>query len=341
MIQSKTRPTWEKKEPWKFVPRRDLFPDAELPRQYIESLKMDDHRKPPEKRHNTPVHQIQSKAAVHVPVKSGKKSSRSNKSPLPENHPLTPVHTKGRGTERRSAFHPEVLLLLFAGWFLFGSKIKGLEALEVYNQPQSIDMLKAIGPYLNEKGQDVVYTAAGVMEAIQLVKGVMNHTYHNQNQVSLMQIPSNPTDRKIGALKAIKPYIHSNNRKQLDWVLNFYDVTNKVQRNLALYQNNRELAGDQKLSPIESAGEFLKVIRPILPQEQKDKADKAVQVMKMIDAMASADIMKQGEKKEKKIMDSFAPMLNDEQKESMDMIMKMAQLLSQPEEAQQEDTGKY
>lgn len=368
MIQSKIRPTWEKKEPWRFVPRRDLFPDAELPPQYTKSLKSDDRRKQPEKKYNTPVHQIQNKTTVPVTYKSRQDGKRSNQLPLPENHPLTPVHTKGQQTGGGFAFQPELLLLLFAGWFLLGSRSKGLglEGLGVFNQPQSIEMLKSIGPYLNANEQKIAYTAAGIMEAIQLIKNVMNHTYHNQNQATLMQIPSNPAQRKIEALKAIKPYIHMNNRKQLDRVLNFYESTNKVQRNIALYQNNRALASDQRQSPIESAGEFLKVIRPILPQEQKEKADKAVQVMKMIDVMASADKLTRDEKKEKKkdqakprdrevqadqekkyaqndqmqtIMDSIAPMLNEEQKGSMDMIMKMAQLLSQPEQVQQDHNG--
>ena len=96
----------------------------------------------------------------------------------------------------------------------------------------------------------------------------------------------------------------------------------------------------------------MKVIHPVLPKEQKVKANKAMQVLKMIEAMGAADKLSRSEKKtnnenrvEKnnmqnetehamqnnqidKIMDSFAPMLNEEQKESMDMIMKMAQLLS-------------
>ena len=112
MIQSKTRPTWEKKEPWKFVPRRDLFPDAELPRQYIESLKMDDHRKPQKQS----IKLKQSRCACTSQKR--KKSTWSNKSPLPEKHPNAVY--KGRGTEE-SAFHLRFCSCCLAGWFLLGS----------------------------------------------------------------------------------------------------------------------------------------------------------------------------------------------------------------------------
>ena len=258
---------------------------------------------------------------------------------------MTPVKTKGRP----STIQPEFLLMFFALLVIMNTKQSIFGTL---NQPQSIQMLKSVGPYLGRKEQSLIYTAAGMMEAMQLIKDVANGNYHNQNQVTLMHIPSNPAQRRIEAMKAVKPYFRPKNRKQLDRVLSLYEGASKVQRNIALYKNNITLAGEQKQSPIESAGEVLKVIHPVLPKEQKVKANKAMQVLKMIEAMGAADKLSRSEKKtnnenrvEKnnmqneteqamqnnqidKIMDSFAPMLNEEQKESMDMIMKMAQLLS-------------
>lgn len=108
------------------------------------------------------------------------------------------------------------------------------------------------------------------------------------------------------------------------------------------------------------------MIRPVLPQEQRDQADKATQIIKMIEVMGTVnkgsrkeskkyDLKSENEKPKakvqveenpaetsgqmEKLMDSFAPMLNDEQKESMNMIMKMAQLLSQSEQDGSSDSG--
>ena len=36
MIQKKYPATWERREPWRFIPRRDLFPDVELSEQQKE-----------------------------------------------------------------------------------------------------------------------------------------------------------------------------------------------------------------------------------------------------------------------------------------------------------------
>ncbi|NLB40855.1 MAG: hypothetical protein GX815_01080, partial [Clostridiales bacterium] len=165
--------------------------------------------------------------------------------------------------------------------------------------------------------------------------------------------------RKVEAIKAIEPYIPTDSRRQLSQVLNFYEGANKVQRNIKAFQDNRVLNEGQKTSPLDLATDILSVIRPVLPQEQRDQADKATQIIKMIEVMGAVNkgsrkenkqlALKSGNEKPRskipaeesptdnsgqieKIMDSFAPMLNDEQKESMNMIIQMAQLLSQPEQ---------
>lgn len=335
MIQKKSYPRWERKEPWRFIPRRDLFPDAEIPAHWEQNIPKTEDK-------------INSQYTTPTLLKRGNEVKKVRRSPLPENHSMIPVKAKGR----RPVIQPEFLLMFFVFFFIMNTKQSIFGTL---SQSQSIQMLKSIGPYLGRKEQNAVYTAAGMMEAMQLIKDVANGNYHSQNQVTLMHIPSNPTERRLEAMKAIKPYFRPKNRKQLDQVLNFYESASKVQRNIALYKNNRTLAGEQKLSPVETAGELLKIIHPVLPNEQKEKASKAMQVIKMMEAVGAADKLSRSEKKTKnenkvdkqniedgeeqstqkqieKMMDSFAPMLNDEQKESMDMIMKMAQLLSQPNE---------
>jgi len=289
MIQ-KSNPRWERKEPWKFVPRRDLFPDRE----------------------------------VHEGINQSKLRIKGKE-------PLKPWISDLVRT-------PDLLLVLLVTVLLRNSK---QVVRKVFDHPQSIQLLKSIGPYLDKKEQNIVYTVAGLMEAAQLINDVANHNYHNQNQITLMNIPSDPAARRIEALKAIKSYINPENRKQLDRFLNFYDGIRKVQHNFAKYRHklNRD-------TPVQTVSEFLRVIQPILPEEQKIRIDKAMKVMKMIEVMGNKEEDKEGKinltKKEEektnerenkkqleKIMNSFTPMLNEEQKESMNMIMKMAELLSQ------------
>lgn len=312
MIQ-KSNPRWERKEPWKFVPRRDLFPDAEMP------AKSDKNK--------------------HI-IKSSKQGTQIiKKGYLAEKSSVKPV----KPWPKSLAAQPELLLLLFALIFL---KSSSRTQLKVLDQPQSIQMLKSIGPYLDEREQNIVYTAAGIMEAAQLIRDIASHTYHHKNKAALLHVPSSPAARRIEALKAIKPYIAKENRKQLDRFLNFYEGVRKVQSNLSLYKDKKGISDEQGAAPLKKAGEFLELIHPVLPDEQRQRIDRVMQMIKMVEVMGNAekaahDKNKRNEeiKKEaannneqsEKIMDSLAPMLNEEQKESMNMIIKMAQLLSQPD----------
>jgi hypothetical protein len=195
----------------------------------------------------------------------------------------------------------------------------------------------------------------------------MNHTYQDRHRNTIQHVPSNPAARKLEAIKAVKPYIAQSSHKQLGKFIGAYDTIDQLNRNIEIYRNNRSLAGDRKASAIESIGEILNVVRPVLPREHREKADKAIQVLKMAEVVGTAEKLSRDGKKDKastqkktgddvqektsaapsekpaeaaetadrtdqiqKMMGSFAPMLNDEQKQSMDLIMKMAQMLTQP-----------
>ena len=162
MIQKRSHMAYKRKEPWKFIPRRDLFPDAEPPYNRAASAST-----APAPSNRTTVRQ---EAKPAYPA-----SGRPWKSPLPDPRPLKPVKPGGKPRSIR----PEFLLLLFAGGILLRPGLKKREG--IYH-PRSIQMLKTLGPYLHESEQDIVYSAAGFMEALYLIKDVKNHTYHKRNR---------------------------------------------------------------------------------------------------------------------------------------------------------------
>lgn len=387
MIQKNYHSAQQKKPPQKFIPRRDLFPDAELP--------------PPSKAattKNTPVRNSSNRNQADnpygisqpkqmqqvgiLPVHTGSSGTQGKKSqPLPLQQPLHPVKTSSL-----LSINPITLFLLLAGGVLLWPQLKAIKPKlasdvqsafkNVLDNPQSIQMLRSIGPYLETKEQDAVYTVAGIIEAISTFHGVMNHTYQNKHQNMIMHVPSDPVAKNIEIMKVVKPYIPQSNRKMLSRVIGIYDTAEQLNRNIDIYRNNRSLAGDRKVNTMESIGEIVKVIRPALPKEHREKADKAIQMLKMADVIGTADKISRDVKKEKEasqkktrdtdrektaesfrekdgeatdksagkadalqnMMDSFLPMLNDEQKDSMGMIMKMAQLLTQPGDSAETDS---
>lgn len=354
MIQKKYNSPNRYKPPQKFVPRRDLFPDAVIPAEA--AIPLEQGYSKPSDLISTPRPSIQRNYDIQKNYNmTGNVSSR--KIPLTDYSPMTPVKSGNKRSNR-----PETLMLLFAGLLLLWPNLKKLGWI---GDPKSLEMLLSIGPYLSGREQDAVYTAAGVLEAFQTINDVMNHSYHTQRKAAVMQVPSSPAARRIEAMKAIKPYIKPDSRQHLDRFVNLYDSMHKIRSNLAIYRNNRSLAGNEGMSSLESVNEILKVIKPILPKEYRERADKATQLFKMAEAISSAEKLnretsrgksnKRSDNKDsisiaknnnsngseeqnekiQKLMDSLTPMLNGEQKESMNMIMKMAQLLSQTDSSEE------
>ena len=376
MIQKKYSATWERKEPYKFIPRRDLFPDAVVPADWDppgptitgwkseaeqlpvvhvdreekpkstskDELKNKSDEKPGEKRREKPMEKPKDKTR-ETPVKRAKEKpkvpERTYNTPvhrLQNRRPVKPTSTAGYPAvsvkpKRRTS--PEFLLLLAAGLLLLEPMTTGIKVQETSGRPQTTEMLKSIGPYLEDRHQDVAYTAAGVLEIIHLAKGIMNHTYQNQYRITAKRVPSDPGARKAEALRAIKPYIEPMGRRHLDRALNVYEGADQLQKSLTTFAKNHKGGENKRIPPLALAADVLNVIHPILPKEQKDLADKAAQVLKMVEVMGTANKAKkvsQSEEKEPNLMDSLTSMLGGDQKDSMNMIMKVAQLLAQPEQ---------
>ena len=296
MIQKSYYSAHEKKPPQKFIPRRDLFPDAELPPpNKTSTAKITSGKRSPDReqsgnaaaRSQTAQMQQARVQPVHtdrIPVKKAQ--------PLPLQQPLHPVNQKNL-----LSVNPTTLFLLLAGWFLLWPKLKKAQPKltsniqsafrNVLDNPKSIQMLRTLGPYLEDKEQDAVFTVAGIMEAAGTFRDVMKHTYQDRNRNTILHVPSDPTAKRIEIMKAVKPYIPRDSRKKLDQVIGVYDTVDQLNRNIEIYRNNLSLAGDKKAAPIESIGEILKVVRPVLPQEYREKADQAIQTLKVSQNMIS------------------------------------------------------
>jgi hypothetical protein len=373
MIQKSYYSNYKKKTPYKFIPRRDLFPDVDLPPVSITSPAKSLTNKTSSykasgkiaEKHHTP----QKKGAGVHPVHTGNKAQSKTAQPLVMHQPLHPVRRQSS-----LSINPTTLFLLLAGWFLLWPAFKksrpklaaNLQSTvaNVLDNPNSTQMLLAIGPYLEDNEQDAVYTITGILEAANILRDVMNHSYHDRNRSMILSVPSSPAARRLELMKSIRPYIPQHNRKNIDAIIGIYDTVYKLNRNYKIYQNNRTLSEDKKVTPIDSIGEILNVVSPVLPQEHRAKAEKVMQVLKMAEIVGSTtNTTRKNDKNEhatkaemrtnksdgssekqtnaneqiQKVMDSFLPMMNDEQKESMNMIMKMAQLLAQPDDSSDSD----
>ncbi len=304
------------KKPHKFTPRKDLFPDENpiLPNR------------------QTPVHKP-------------KQESIPNVSTAPSLLNLD--------------FSPLTLVVVLIGWMLLAPRFKagarGLDTIklqsivqEAVENPKYLDMLKDVAPYLEGDEQDLLYSVTGAMEIAGGIRELMNHSYHHRQQNMVMSIPTDHMAKRMDLLKAIRPYLPEMDRETLNSIVKAYETGDKLHKNFKIYQNNRILSEDRKISPLETIQEIAKVIRPIIPPAYLSQADKALTVLKMAEVMDLNSPYSQGSKgkssnkvnenasspmdQAENIANSLKPMLSEEQQETMDVIMKMAQLLAQPEE---------
>ncbi len=359
MIQRINDSTYNRKPPQKFIPRRDLFPDAEPPL----SGKSTEDKKPSDRR---PAKKESGEGSSTSAQQAREPSIHTNRipveesEPLPLQQPLKPVRKQSR-----TFIPPTTFFLLLIGWFLLWPRMKktrtrwtyDMQSMEsafenLLDNPKNVEMLHAICPFLEEQQQDAVYTITGILDALSSIRSALNHTYPQKIWNSAVYVPSDPDARRIELMKAIKPYVEPNNQRKLDQIIGTCHTVDQLNRSVLDYQNRQSMTDGQKTSPTESFGEILGILRPILPQEFGEKADQLMQILKIAQTMESANKESRKEEKEEDTADKeqqtedtanrkqqtppSAPM-NDKQKESMEMMVRMAQLLAQTKDSS--DTG--
>ncbi len=339
MPQRRQYPPYKGKQPQRFIPRRDLFPDEEynLP--------------------NKP-----------VPVKPVKREVKSSEKIAIHKKPKAPT------------LNIPIPLIILIGALVYGlvskkeTKVLTEDLKDTFDQvidnPNNVELLRSIGPYLGTKEQNLVYTVVGILDAASIIRDVVNQTYQQKIQAMSRNVPKDPLTKRVEMLKVLKPYIPESNKHVVDRVVKIYDTIDKVNHNLEIYRNNQMLLGDRNTSPIDSINEIAKVVSPLLPDELRDKADKVIRVMKMAETLSQTEsVMKKkpdkklqnkdfdthdgddrtdtfdisdkdnnkddkdysgNKEKTDQMINTLKSMVPDEQKDSIDVLMKMAQLLAQP-----------
>ncbi|HPT78341.1 MAG TPA: hypothetical protein PK830_04475 [Candidatus Atribacteria bacterium] len=240
---------------------------------------------------------------------------------------------------------PVILILLIFGGLLFwprlrvGSKEAELDiqtsVSDAIDNPVSLKILHDICPYLDERERDVVFTITGIVEVLRTIQELLDHRYHMRQHSKVMAAPVDPVSRRIGIVKALQPYIPEVGKKTVDNMLKIYDTINELGRGIEKYRSGGAAISDAA-----------EIILPLLPDDYRRKAGRIIKAVKMAEAMTLADeadmagredeYKKQAEKADKveRMVEALKPMLSDEQKGSIELLMKMARLLSEPNEEQ-------
>lgn len=325
-------------KPGVFIPRRDLFPEEGKPLPKLQPVPGGTASAGPKP--------IFPKLFDKEAGSSGKASHR-------------------RAPKAHTPDHVILILLLFGGLLLWPRlKLGSMEAepdiqsavSDLVENPVGLKILHAVCPYLDERERDVVFTITGIAEVLRTIEELLDRRYHMRQQSKLMAVPVDPVSRRIGIVKALKPYIPEVGKRTVDNVLKVYDTFNELSRNIEKYRSSGA-----------SLSDAAEVIIPLLPDEFRRRAGRIVKVLKVAEAMDLAEDLhdarpgkpeieekleiteksevetntgyrdgksqKQAENtvKVEKMVEALKPMLSDEQKGSTEVLMKMARLLSGPD----------
>ncbi|MBM7582147.1 hypothetical protein JOD02_001004 [Caldicoprobacter guelmensis] len=155
----------------------------------------------------------------------------------------------------------------------------------VYN-PETINMLMAVSPYLDVPEQEGIYTIVGVLEALQILKGLREGSYQAQRMQQIPVLRLENENKTLGIIKTLKDYLPETTRPTIDRAIQLHESIEKLSNNLKIYRNNLKIAGKRNPNPIEDLGEIIKVIKPIIPEEQQrrlEKFQKLIQVAQIMD----------------------------------------------------------
>lgn len=241
---------------------------------------------------------------------------------------------------------------------------------DMVDNPKAIKLLESICPYLEPDQQDTVYTIIGIQDVLARIRDLMNRSYQKKAHSKSIVVPRNPIEKRIEMMKVLRPYVPDVSRESISNIVYVYDTYNKLNKNVQSYAAKRKKSKKYNIYSIEALVDFVDLISPVLPMDLKDKATKIITIAKLVEQMEGADsLTKRGHLEQKRlakpldqaanvdkdektravsaeedkdlndriaqadrVKESLAPMLDEGQKESLDLIMKMAQLLARPDE---------
>lgn len=155
----------------------------------------------------------------------------------------------------------------------------------VFN-PETINMLLAVSPYLDVPEQEGLYTIVGILEAIQILNGIQEGSYQAQRMQQMPVLSLGSENKGLGVIKALKDYMPDSSRPLIDRAIQIHESMEKLLNNMKIYRNNLKIAGNDKPTPIEDLGQIIRVIKPILPDEQQSRLErfqKAIQLVQIMD----------------------------------------------------------
>lgn len=241
-----------------------------------------------------------------------------------------------------------------------------------------VNMLSDVSPYLGLQEQEKIQTLIGMFEAANILSSIRNGSYQSPRILKSLSTPMDSQERKLGIIKALKPYLPPSNYEIIDKAIHTYNAIDRVSKNL-VHNSSQSTENAESQNIANKITELLEIIDPLVPNEQQQKFNQVKNLVKMYNAMEESQLWEKWTQQEaqqeakksktqnpsddeeidsnktnmmsksnnddsktnndkptsnsreakKSVTDALKSVLNPEQIQTMEVMMKMAQLLSQ------------
>ena len=231
-----------------------------------------------------------------------------------------------------------------------------------------LEILSSIHPFLDPEYQDGINFIFGLSEARTILKSLLDGSYQTTRLLSAMERPTSYQDRAIGIIKALQPYITLENQTLINRILDVNNTLEKLVFRLRKFRQQDIETQDSKGSNLARVMEIIDIIKILIPAEQQQYINQISNILRIVETVELAQLLNAPRRddpsskvetetiaKEKskppsiekeqvsKSIDSsddkpndkvenmsnvLKTMFNPEQAKSLDMIIKMAQLMA-------------
>ncbi|NLN41727.1 MAG: hypothetical protein GX160_07065 [Clostridiales bacterium] len=282
-----------------------------------------------------------------------------------EKRDIPPGFTYARPSQRNPI--PIVWLILLVSPYIKRYKASTvLEESEINTFDDSdtiLDMLSSIYPYLDLEYQDGINFIFGLAEVKAILNSLLRGTYYKFSRLDTGIQPMSPQERVIGIIRSLQPYIPLENQAHINRILDTFSSAKELIYRLNKFKHQSLEVQNSNKNNLEKAMELIDIIKLLIPREQQHNISKISNILRMVETVELAQLLKSPEEdamptttenkivanteenitsssdpdieSDKKPMDleaishSLKSMMKPEQAKSLDLIMKMAQLLAQ------------
>lgn len=219
-----------------------------------------------------------------------------------------------------------------------------------------LDILSSMHPYLDSESQNSINIIFGVFETTDILRSLAQSTYQAPHILSSGDGPMDHRERALGIIKSIQPYISKDNQILIDKVIHTNDAVETLTKKLQQFRRQDVRVSESTEEGIARVAEIIDTIKLLVPPEQQQALNQINKILRIVDIMevvqqldgnkksgalpapdnttdeTPGDLMSpdsQSEDKTERISNALKTMLNPEQAQSLDLIMKMAQVFTQ------------